>query len=127
MKLKQHPENIIDAQFLHYLPTRMDITVTESHSRERINMSFHLDQLDFHYRRYLSLTDKTLHRVFWELRRPHEQMKYPINFSIKTWALVQSEIFNDIEKILMHNEMYEIMARHKLAKEKITQLIKTFQ
>jgi hypothetical protein len=125
MKLKPSLQKIIENEFLDYIPTRMEVTVTEGEPKSRINMSFHLDQIDWHYRHYLAKGkySQTLRRVFWELKRPVDQMGHDADFQKNLHSIIQREIFTPIEKILLHNEIYEMLSRHDKAKKKIEKKI----
>lgn len=97
--------------FIHYLPNLLDFAYEYNMSEEIKDWFNHLDYFDFHYRRYLSGYPKTMHRVFYEIRR----MKEVKLFEIK-WI---HAIFRNIEQSIINNELYEVMPIHLKAKCKV--------
>lgn len=104
--------SILDHLTRDYIPRRLEGTVQRNGSRKEIQDAHDLDQIDFHYRRYLGGYRRTLHRVLYELRCAH----------VDHGAIL--EMIKGIEDLLQHHELYELLARHRDAMVKITKAIK---
>ena len=127
MMLLFNPKNYREVTFLDFIPRRMEDAVRGKENKEqddKVSIAFHLDQIDFFFRQYISGHSKTLHRLFWELARPISQMKVSNEINRKILGSIHTDIIDPIEAELKHYEMYEILAISKKTKEKIDKRVK---
>jgi hypothetical protein len=95
--------------FHRYHPPRLKKAIENNLSEDERDLANGLDFLDFHVRLYISGSWKTLHRVYYELRYQSR--------SKGTLSDIE-QVFNEIEDYLLKHEIYELMSRFNVVKEK---------
>lgn len=98
-------------KFVNVLPKGLQYAIHNNLSADKKNYFDSIDMFFFHYRWYIGGDHKTLHRVFFEIRRFKQNKYYSDSLLLG--------ILNVIEKDLLENELYELMPKHLNARKKI--------
>jgi hypothetical protein len=98
----QYNATVFVENFIDYLPKRLDHAVENELDTVTTDCYNKLDYIDFHYRRYLAGVYKTLHRVFFEVRRFIRAGHSPEHVI---------KLLSDIKELALKLEFYELMLR----------------
>ena len=107
-------QDFLKDQFINAHPWRLPFAILNNASEETCKLADTFDMLDHNYRQYLCGNFKTLRKVFSHIRDVGNG-----------WGLVL-DYFDDMERIMKENELYEFLEIHKKVKKKVIKLISKY-
>lgn len=102
--------------FIHFLPKNFDWAVENDCNEDMKEFCNDLDHIEYHYRHHLVGLNYNLRKVNDGLRKLIKSKYFQPNFLKK--------MIKELEKDILHFELYELMPRHLQAKQKVLRFIK---
>jgi hypothetical protein len=115
--VNNHNAEVFKRQFINHVPIRCSIAVALKLPARTRSYCIDMDQIEFHYRRYVSGQSITIARVNTEIRAYLTNGHYPKGII---------ELIDDLEEPVLAAEFYELMSRVKSSRMKIEKLIRDF-
>jgi hypothetical protein len=115
--VNNHNSELFIKNFIDHLPVRCSIAVALKLPAKTKSYCIDLDNVEFHYRRYVSGQQMTVARLNTEIRRYLTNGHYPQGIM---------EVIDQLEEVVLDAEFYELMPRIKSSKLKIEKLIRDF-